>query len=659
MSGQPFRARFGFDADNRKLIELADPTDATDGVNLQTLKREAGFHTVARMGNLPSPSDPDPKKRPVPGRGYLVKFDLSGNLQDRIAVWDPTLSTTGGVGAVDVIEPAADGAVIAAAAGTDDPGKPITAGKGVGGVMDLTANADGSITATITTPGTGYAIGDSMIVPAASLGWPGMTGDTTIQVTALTGASSTGGWRFIDPHIWTKPLRTDPDPPAGAQTGDLSATTELNHEELKVWTGTTWHTLTSTDAIKGWIAALNLFQGTAQQVGGTVVGAITLDNLPDITNPTIGAGEASHYWVWTGTAGYVIKPADPNGVGADLSTALLQVGDWLQVSARPGTGGAATTYHWSHISGDLLARSRADLLFGLNGWVAGNYERGSLVTFQGSIYRASRDVLNTDGDPTTTGAPWTLVPLNAGVRNVPTDGDLPATAPGGDVYLVLSSAIAGSKPGLFSYDAGTNQWVQLGGGGAALDLTAGVELVSIGVPIGSIQMWPARTAPAGWKICDGSAFATADFPELQAVLGSNNIPDLRGCFVRGAGQHGVHPTWGFATRYPLTEEGFRTAMPFKEFKIASAGLHGHAYDTIHPQNLATGWTVSNGYGFPGYTGGGQVRNTQPASTDTSHAIHGNGEHTHTITGGDRETVPVNIALNYIIKCADTAVRAHI
>ena len=48
-----------------------------------------------------------------------------------------------------------------------------------------------------------------------------------------------------------------------------------------------------------------------------------------------------------------------------------------------------------------------------------------------------------------------------------------------------------------------------------------------------VQMWCTNTAPTGYFICDGSVFNTTTYSALFAVLGSGNLPDFRGKFVRG------------------------------------------------------------------------------------------------------------------------------
>ena len=644
MTGQPFHVRFGLNADGQRLMSIADAIAQDDAVTLQQLQANSGVKLAARIGNLPSPTDPDPTKRPLPGQPYLIKLDLNGQPMDRIAVWDPTGVVTGGVAAVDVIEPAADTAVITGAAGTSDPGNPFDVNSGVGAILDLLANADGSITATVTASGAGYAIGDSLTFPAASFAWPGMTGDTTVTVIALTGTSPTGGWRYVDPQVWLKGQRALADPPPGAMPGDLVAVTEKDHEQLKVFSNGSWITLFDVDSIKGWISSLNLFQGTVQETGGSVVGTIQMNALPDVTVAATGVQHVSQYWVWTGRAGYAIQASDPKGIGADLPGVVMQVGDWLQVSSKAGLNpGDPVTYHWSHIGGDLLARSRADSLFGLNPWAAGNYESGSLVVYQGAIYRATGAVAPTDTAPGTAGAPWAMIPLTAGVKNVPADGDLPPTAPASDVYLVLSSAQAGGKPALYSYDVAAVKWQQLGGGngGKGIDLTGGQMMVGVGCPIGTVMAWLVDAVPAGWLLCNGQAIDGTLYPELRALLGTE-VPDFRGSFLRGAGLN-RNGSWGDSARAVNSWQENSTARPNTAFTgtTNTTGSHKHRLGSKSTQSKGgNDYEIVDGWNVPRYT--------DPA-----------GDHSHTVTingGGDPETRPKNFAVHWIVKASDVGIR---
>ena len=688
MSGQPFRARFGFDADGNRIIDVGDPVRQTDAVNLRSLLANSGLRLVGRLGDLPNPADPDPLKRPNNGQAYLVQRDLAGNTIDRLVVFDTSLAPTGPVAKVAVLEPTADQAAIAAAAGTTDPGVPFDLpgpGGGTGAVLDYTANANGTVSALVTTWGTGYRLGDTLVRPAGSFAWPGMTGNTTVTVTALAGASATGSWRFISLHDWIKPLAGTPDHKYGMVAGDLQATTEPNHEELKAFDGTSWRLLFSTDTVKGWIASLALFEGTVREVGGTVVpGTVELTALPDLTDKTpavvaAAAGKVGHYWVWTGGAGYTVKPTDPRGVGRDLAPAQFQVGDWLQLANR-GVA-PAVDLHWVVVGGDLLARTRADALFGLRTWAAGNYEKGTLITHKGSIYRAIQGVLPADTAPGTkavtavtgvpagpggvppqvlpvTGvkaAPWELVPLSAGVQHVPTDTDLPATAPAEDVYLVLTSANNGGKAALYSYDPGAGKWMPLGSGGVGLHLTGGKQLVSVGMPVGAISQWPTATPPPGWLLCHGQDFTAADYPELALVLPALKVPDYRGSYLRGAGLN-ITKCWGdpFAVAGDALEDS--TKMPVKPFTATTdkTGDHKHlqGYRTTSTNYYEYGWKALGKYAPVSSNGGSAEADLAYTSTAEAH------KHIVTIKGGDAETRPKTFLIEHIIKATDIAMVAR-
>ena len=139
---------------------MGDPVAQTDAVNLRSLLANTGVRLVGRLGDLPNPADPDPLKRPNNGQAYLVQRDLAGNTIDRLVVFDTSLAPTGPVAKVAVLEPAADQAAIAGAAGTTDPGVPFDPpGGGTGAVLDYTANANGTVSAVVTpgAPATAWA----------------------------------------------------------------------------------------------------------------------------------------------------------------------------------------------------------------------------------------------------------------------------------------------------------------------------------------------------------------------------------------------------------------------------------------------------------------------------------------------------------------------
>jgi hypothetical protein len=60
-------------------------------------------------------------------------------------------------------------------------------------------------------------------------------------------------------------------------------------------------------------------------------------------------------------------------------------------------------------------------------------------------------------------------------------------------------------------------------------------IAAAAVPVGTIiTNWSSNT-PAGYIYCDGRSIASGDqYIALRAIVG-NNVPDFRGCFLRGAG----------------------------------------------------------------------------------------------------------------------------
>lgn len=53
------------------------------------------------------------------------------------------------------------------------------------------------------------------------------------------------------------------------------------------------------------------------------------------------------------------------------------------------------------------------------------------------------------------------------------------------------------------------------------------------MPVGIPQPWPTATPPAGWMICNGSAFDKVKYPRLALAYPTGSLPDLRGEFIRG------------------------------------------------------------------------------------------------------------------------------
>jgi hypothetical protein len=229
-----------------------------------------------------------------------------------------------------------------------------------------------------------------------------------------------------------------------------------------------------------------------------------------------------------------------------------------------------------------------------------------------------------------TGGPWQKVDIAGGVRWVLTDADLPASAKLGEIFFSIQSARAGGKGALYYWDSAAGQWQPLGGsGGTPLDLGAGKELIGYGVPVGTIVPWCKTGSPPGWFLCDGSTFPAGEYPELAAVLGSTQLPDLRGRFLRGWSTDNVQDVEG--PRAPLTLQGQSTAGPNDPFRLAK---------DVYNTNVQSSWA-----------GGEGVLSTYHGSLGPDY---------DTITrGGDQETRPKNVAIAFIMKAYDSTTTARV
>jgi hypothetical protein len=124
--------------------------------------------------------------------------------------------------------------------------------------------------------------------------------------------------------------------------------------------------------------------------------------------------------------------------------------------------------------------------------------------------------------------------------------------------------------------------------------------------------WPGQGAPAGWLICNGAAFDRNAFPRLASAYPNGLLPDLRGVFIRGwdAGR-GLDPNRGLGDLQP----GQAPASA-----IGRGDWGGYA-------GRSTGITAMIGTDADGYP---TVRQE---------------------TEQQRETRPVNVSFNYIVRAA--------
>ena len=188
------------------------------------------------------------------------------------------------------------------------------------------------------------------------------------------------------------------------------------------------------------------------------------------------------------------------------------------------------------------------------------------------------------------------------------------------------------------------------------------SLLYLSVPIGVVMMFMNSSPPDKYMICDGSSLLITDYQDLFDIIGSTytnipsstnfNLPDMRGLFVRGLdSSRGIDP--GRILSNSIQSDS--TKLPSNPFNTNSDGLHTHTMSTDgnHQHDITFNTSVQSGtstqcLSIPNYNG--QTTISTNNSGSHSHTIDANGSHSHIIiNGGDSETRPVNIAVNYIIK----------
>jgi microcystin-dependent protein len=157
--------------------------------------------------------------------------------------------------------------------------------------------------------------------------------------------------------------------------------------------------------------------------------------------------------------------------------------------------------------------------------------------------------------------------------------------------------------------------------------------------IGSIFKYGHNNPPPGFLICNGSSLSVTQYKSLHQVIGYSyggsgnffSIPDLRGRFIKGRSSNPANTFYGDATVKPSS------------LAISSDGKHRHRTGFQETNVWPGSASLSN-------ISGGTVNTNW--ITDASPSAYGagySGAHTHTSTGGNLETRPKNLYLNFIIK----------
>ena len=226
-------------------------------------------------------------------------------------------------------------------------------------------------------------------------------------------------------------------------------------------------------------------------------------------------------------------------------------------------------------------------------------------------------------------------PFEAQVAHLPTEGDV--------VEPVAGVGIAAWNDGSVSCDLASR------GGDAETRpqnlyvdwFVCATKSAGSTFPIGALIAVPGDPAPSGssaeWLACDGSAYAVVDYNELYQAIGTAhggtvgkfNVPDLRGRFLRGV-DHG--------TRRDPDAQSRKQPAP--------GGATGDNIGSV--QDWATGKPE------PSLTA--QVPNLPTTDHQASaaigaraHAAWNSGSVDVDLTGGDRETRPANVYVQWYIR----------
>jgi len=196
-------------------------------------------------------------------------------------------------------------------------------------------------------------------------------------------------------------------------------------------------------------------------------------------------------------------------------------------------------------------------------------------------------------------------------------------------------------------------------------------------PPGTVVAFAGPVVPTGWLLCNGDAKSRSTYAALFAAIGTVhgagdgastfNLPDYRGRFLRGVdGASGRDPD---STSRSAAGDGGNsgdkigslqfsaTGLPQTSFSLSSAGVHNHSGLTGTESrvggtgNSSVSYDVAAKGTYFAYSPGAgyYFARTGDNGLGHVHSVPSDGGHMHTVTGGDLETRPVNVYVQYIIK----------
>ena len=300
---------------------------------------------------------------------------------------------------------------------------------------------------------------------------------------------------------------------------------------------------------------------------------------------------------------------------------LLDKKAWTTGRSRTAlTGTTNTTGNHTHV----YQRAVTGIDQGVNNYSANNNDGGQVRTNSEGAGNHNHTVsINGGGDSETAPDHYTSVRCIKAFH-------ITASLPGPD--RLLTAFVAPAQGQTISYDVATGSWANESKGIVGSIVQSMLTEAQFAVLAGNDAV--------NWVLADGRDVTGSLYAQVTM---NNAVPDLRGAFIRGAGQNqnnqanwngGAVGSWhNDTTRRPRN-----TA-----FTTSTAGDHTHNFDRSASQgtNDFTNWdmiTVGRNSGGSHWSANGNP------------GMQGAGAHTHTITGGgDAETRPKSYSVNYYIK----------
>jgi len=151
------------------------------------------------------------------------------------------------------------------------------------------------------------------------------------------------------------------------------------------------------------------------------------------------------------------------------------------------------------------------------------------------------------------------------------------------------------------------------------------------------------TERSKWVLADGRDVTGTTY---NTVTGDTHVPDLRGAYLRMAGTNAHAGRTGWVGGLLKSFQDWLTAEPKTPWTVSNPGNHHHIGGRYQSSDeyAATQYSRSLNRGQQ-YVNMNSVTKYNASLPYTSNE----GNHVHTVTGGDAETRPASFAVNYFIK----------